>query len=123
MRERLRCPLISQSETHVISSWACRPKDALDIVIQHLRILEQDEHIGMMSACRIDEAQRHWDQIRSWSIDPESNIHFGMSGITTWQFNNFNLSTHIECDEMAGYAARFMPHKCVHLEGAWPSIV
>ena len=82
--------MCKKSKAQVIS-WACRSKDALDIAIDHLCILEENEQIRMVGMRGIDEAQRHRDQIRSRSIDARSNIDSGLGGITAGQFNNFDL--------------------------------
>src|SRR5690348_11009974 len=68
----------------------------MDIVKDRLRVLEENEHIGMMSLSRIDEAQRHRDQIGSGSIEMWANIHSGMGGIPAGQFNHLDLTLEIE---------------------------
>jgi hypothetical protein len=102
---------------------ARRLKGAARIVKDHLRMLEENEHIGMMRLRRCHETQGNRDKIGSRPIDVRANIHSGMGGIPTGQFNDLDLPLQVEGDEVARRAARFMPHKGIHLKGAWPPVM
>src|SRR5438552_2998310 len=99
------------------------PKGSVGIMKHNLCTLEGNEHIGMTSMGKIDEAQRHWDKVSSRSIDPRSHIDFCLGRITTRELDDFNLPTLIEGNKVAGYRSRFMPNKCVSLKCAWTSIM
>jgi hypothetical protein len=45
-----------------------------------------------------------------------------MGRISTWQFDDFHLSLHIERDEVTGRSPLFMTNKRIHLKGAWSPI-
>jgi hypothetical protein len=93
------------------------------IVKDDLRILKENQHIGMACMAWINEAQRHRHEIGSWPVNLRPDIHPGMGGITAGQLYNLNVPMQIERKKMAGHRSGLVADERIHLKGSRPAIV
>ena len=87
------------------------------------RSRKTDDHIGLLVAVHINEAQGGWHKIIIGTVElwPTENARVGR--ISPWYLDNFDMPVQVKCDKMAWKAVLLvMPHPGIHLEGSRATI-
>src|SRR5438874_1074833 len=98
-------------------------KRPLLIMKHNLAPSKHHKHIGMMIVPTIDELERHRHQISIVAIELRPQKDSRMRAVSPWKLDDLDTAMQVERDEVARHPRRFVAHKGIDLEGAWPSIV
>lgn len=101
----MRYPQPLQEALHPFSllgqKWA---KSALIIDEYDLGSLEVDNHIGLMIAVNIDEAEGHRNEVGVRTVELRADVDTSVAGITAGQFDDLNTPMEVDRQKMTRHA-------------------
>src|SRR6266699_4806192 len=94
-------PVVLQKLLHGVTlfraEWA---KSPLVVDEDDVSALEVDNHIGLLVAVDIDEAEGHRDEVGVSSVELGADVDTGVAGVTAGQFDDFNTSMEVDGQKM-----------------------
>src|SRR6266567_4802891 len=98
-------PVVLQKLLHGVAllgtEWT---KSPLVVDEDDVSALEVDNHIGLLVAVDIDEAEGHRDEVGVSSVELGADVDTGVAGVATWQFDDFNPPVEVNGQKMTRHA-------------------
>src|SRR5262252_2164648 len=84
--------------------------------------MKGNNHVELMIAVDINEAQGDRDQVGIRAVELGADVDAGVAGVTAWQLDDLNPPVEIDGQKMTRHTRCFvMPNIGIDLKRAWPS--